>query len=249
MNEDNLLTQLGLSKNEAKIYLSLLKSGPTSIRQVAVATKINRGTTYESIKSLVNLGMVSFRVVGSRSKYSAESPDKINQLIGEKQKELAQLKAESSKLMPGLMAYANASADQPKVRFYEDDEGVANILRDVLATVSNQPAKEYYVYSSRTLRQYLYRQFPNFTKRRISEGIFAKVIGIGIGGDPAELSERKIIEEDSNEVSSSFNIIYGDKLAMISVSSDLTPYGVVIEEPGVAAMQRLLFNKLWESLD
>lgn len=249
MSEDSILKRLGLNNNEAKIYLSLLKSGPTSIRQVASATGINRGTTYESIKNLVNVGLVSFRVVGSRSKYSAENPDKINQLISEKQKELLQLKSETSKLMPGLMAYAKATADEPKVRFYEDDEGIANILRDVLATAANSAPKEYYVYSSRALRQYLYRQFPNFTVRRINEGIFARVIGVGTGGDPAELSERKNIEDADDEISSSYNIIYGDKVALISVSSDLTPYGVVIEEPGVAAMQRLLFKKLWDSLE
>ena len=245
MSEENLLQSIGLSKAEAKIYLSLLKSGPTSIRLMAAATKVNRGTVYESIKNLVKIGLVSVRAVGSRSKYSAESPDKIQQLINEKQKELKTVERQASSLMPDLMAYAKATAEEPKVRFYEGDEGVANILRDVLATTAKLDKKEYYVYSSRSLRQYLYRRFPNFTTQRIHDGIFARVIGVGTGGDPAELSERKIIEDDSYETSSSYNIIYGDKVAMISVSSDQTPYGVVIEEPGVAAMQRLLFGRLW----
>lgn len=249
MSEDTLLRRLGLNQNEARIYLSLLKSGPTSIRQLAAATKINRGTAYESIKNLVNIGLVSFRVAGSRSKYFAESPDKIIQLIADKQTEFEQLRAETSRLMPGLLAFSKATADEPKVRFYEDDEGIANILRDVLTTASNLQPKEYYVYSSRSLRQYLYRQFPNFTARRINEGIFARVIGVGTGGDPAELSERKILKDSDDEISSSYNIVYGDKVALISVSSDLTPYGVVIEDPGMAAMQRLLFNKLWSNLE
>jgi len=243
-----LLQRVGLSRVEAKIYLALLKSGPTSIRQLAAATKVNRGTVYESIKNLVNTGLVSVKAVGSRSKYSAESPEKIQQIISERQRELKAVESQAMDMMPGLLAYSKATAEEPKVKFYEGDEGVANILRDVLATAGRLDKKEYYVYSSRALRQYLYRRFPNFTSQRIHDGIFAKVIGIGTGGDPAELSERKIIEDDSYETSSSYNIIYGDKVAMISVSSDLTPYGVVIEEPGVAAMQRLLFNRLWESL-
>jgi sugar-specific transcriptional regulator TrmB len=248
MSEESLLQRVGLSRVEAKIYLSLLKSGPTSIRQLAVATNVNRGTVYESIKSLVTTGLVSVKVVGSRSKYSAEGPEKIQQLINDKQRQLRTVEKDVTKLMPELMAYSKATAEEPKVKFYEGDEGVANILRDVLATTGKLDKKEYYVYSSRSLRQYLYRRFPNFTTQRIHDGIFAKVIGVGTGGDPAELSERKIIEDDSFETSSSYNIIYGDKVALISVSSDLTPYGVVIEEPGVAAMQRLLFSRLWNSL-
>ena len=248
MSDESLLQRVGLSRVEAKIYLSLLKGGPTSIRQLAAVTKVNRGTVYESIKSLVTIGLVSVKVVGSRSKYSAESPEKIQQIITEKQAQFKSVERDAKTLMPELMAYAKATAEEPKVRFYEGDEGVANILRDVLATTGKLDKKEYYVYSSRSLRQYLYRRFPNFTTQRIHDGIFAKVIGVGTGGDPAELSERKIIEDDSYETSSSYNIIYGDKVAMISVSSDLTPYGVVIEEAGVAAMQRLLFNRLWDSL-
>jgi sugar-specific transcriptional regulator TrmB len=248
MEEERLLHRLGLSRVESKIYLSLLKSGPTSIRQVAANTNVNRGSVYEAIKGLVNIGLISVRVVGSRSKYSAESPDKIMQLLQQKKTELTQAEETAAKLMPGLMAYAQSTADAPKVSFYEGDEGVANILRDVLNTTARLNEKGYYVYSSRSLRQYLYRRFPNFTAQRIKAGIFAKVIGVGTGGDPAELSERKVIQDDY-EASSSYNIIYGDKIAMVSVSQDLTPYGVVIEEPGVAAMQRLLFDKLWASIE
>jgi hypothetical protein len=47
---------------------------------------------------------------------------------------------------------------------------------------------EYYAYSSRPLRQYLYRKFPHFTEQRIAEGIAVKVIAIGEGGDPASLA-------------------------------------------------------------
>lgn len=248
MTEETLLQGLGLHPNEAKIYLALLKSESSSIRQAATEADINRGTAYEAIKNLVSIGLVNYKIIGSRAKYSAEDPAKIHQIIEDKQAELAKLKAASDKILPSLQAFSKSLAEAPKVKFYEGDEGIANILRDVLATAAALDEKEYYVYSSRTLRQYLYRRFPNFTVRRINEGIFAKVIGIGTGGDPAELSERKIIEDDNYETSSSYNIIYGDKIALISVSRDLTPYGVVIEEPGVAAMQRLLFTQLWDSL-
>lgn len=248
MKEDLLLVKLGLSKNEAKIYLALLKQGPTSIRKIAEVTKINRGTTYEAIKNLITLGLVSFKVVGARSKYTAESPSKINQLIIEKQNELNSLKESAEHLVPTLLAFSQPSAEAPKVRFYEDDEGIANILQDVLTTVVKLDPKEYYVYSSRSLRQYLYRQFPNFTSQRIKSNIFAKVIAIGTGDDPVELAERKLLKDSSEEISSSYNIIYGNKVALISVSKDLTPYGVVIEETGVAAMQRLVFDRLWAAL-
>ena len=62
------------------------------------------------------------------------------------------------------------------------------------------------------------------------------------------MAERKWLEESSDEEVSSYMIIYGDKVAHISISDDLTPYGVVIEERGTAAMQRLLFEQIWTQL-
>jgi sugar-specific transcriptional regulator TrmB len=114
--------------------------------------------------------------------------------------------------------------------------------------VSHLKTKEYYAYSSRTLRKYLYRHFPNFTRNRITTGVHVKVIAVGEGGELDTNSERRWIAEPPASELSSYVIIYGPKVALISVSADETPYGVVIEEPGVAAMQRLLFGTLWSQL-
>lgn len=243
----DLLQELGLSRNHAKVYLSLLKTGRSSIRQVSAKSGINRGTTYDALKELNKAGLVSFNIQGQRRKYFAESPQKINDLIAERKLQTERLAKDAAKVVPALMSYSSPSG-APQVRFYEDDEGIEQILRDVLQTAAQLPKKEYHVYSSRALRQYIYRRFPNFTAQRVKAGIFVKVIAIGTGGDPVQTAERRFLAEAQDETSSSFNIIYGNKLAMISVSSDLTPYGVVIEEQGVAAMQRLLFNRLWETL-
>ncbi len=248
MQEESIFSALGLNDHDGRIYIALSKSGPTSIRQIAKTADINRGTTYETLKKLVHFGLVSFNTVGSRRKYIAEPPERLKDLLSEKQKEITKLSTSADKLINELLTFSKGRAGAPSVRFYEDDEGIVTILNDVLATVSKLKPKEYHVYSSRPLRQYLYRHFPNFTRRRIKEGIFAHVIAVGTGGDPVQFADRKFLEESSSELSSSYIIIYGNKLALISVSSDFTPYGVVIEEPGVAAMQRLLFTQLWQSL-
>lgn len=243
----DLLAGLGLSQAESRVYLALLKAGTSSIRQVAAKSGINRGSAYDALKELTNRGLVGFHVKGERRKYFAESPQKIKDLIAARRAETDRLTHDAARIIPALMSYSSPSG-APQVRFYEDDEGIELILRDVLQTVGGLPKKEYHVYSSRALRQYIYRRFPNFTSHRVKAGIFVKVIAIGTGGDPVQVAERRFLPESLDELSSSFNIIYGPKFAMISVSNDLTPYGVVIEEQGVAAMQRLLFNSLWQSL-
>jgi len=243
-----LLRDLGFRNIEAETYWSLLQLDNVSIRKVAEFSGINRGTTYEAIKKLTQSGLVITKRVGSREYFTAESPEKIYDLIRDKRKSLWRSQQEAQKIIPEIIARNARPQGRPIVKYYEDDEGIVTILRDVLATVAKLKRPEYYVYSSKGLRQYIYRKFPKFTERRIDEGIYVKVIAVGEGGEKVDSSERKWLESPNNELLSSYTIIYGSKVAHISISKDFTPYGVVIDDNGTANMQRLLFDQLWSVL-
>jgi HTH-type transcriptional regulator, sugar sensing transcriptional regulator len=252
MNVDNstyeLLSHIGLDSNQTATYVALLELEAVSIRKISDKTGINRGTTHEILKSLVGRGLVGTYTKGSRDYYAAESPEKIYDIIRDQRKDLLRAQHLADDIVPRLQSNQNQPEGRPQVRFYEGDEGVAAILRDVLQTCGQQDKLQYRVYSSRSLRHYIYRRFPNFTERRIAEGIFVKVIAVGQGGEPAIDSERKWLPDSDKELSASYTIIYGNKLAHISISSDYTPYGVVVEDEGVAEMQRMLFERLWSTL-
>lgn len=252
MKNDNtdivtLLTGLGVSASEATTYAALLEIESVSIRKLAAHTGINRGTTYDALKSLVATGLVSVRRRGSREQYTAESPERIYEIIREKRRDLLESTTAAQRIVPELLARQTGTTGKPLVRYYEDDEGIVTILKDVLEVCRNIDTPQYYAYSSSPIRQYLYRQFPQFTKRRIAEGINVKVIAVGDGGEIAENSERKWLR-DANEHASSYTLIYGHKVAIISIANNDTPYGVVIEDAGAASMQRLLFDQLWSRL-
>lgn len=243
-----LLSELGFSDAEAETYWALLNLETVSIRKVAAFSGINRGTTYDAIKSLVAVGLVHTRKSGEREYFSAESPEKIQELIRDKRKELWNIQQQAQLLIPELLAKKARPQGRPLVKYFEDDEGITTILNDVLQTCRQLDEPRYYAYSSRPLRKYLYRKMPQFTERRVVEGISIKVIAIGEGGDTEGLSERKWLAEPAGGDISSYTIIYGDKIANISISSDYTPYGVVVEDSGAAAMQRLVFEQLWKNL-
>jgi len=253
MNSDKLTVQkllldLGFSEAEAETYWALLNLDSVSVRKVAALSGINRGTTYEAIKSLATHGLVTTRRSGQREYFSAESPEKIFDLIKDKRKELWLQQQQAQTLIPELLARHARPQGRPLVQYHEGDDGVVAILRDVLQTCAKLSEQQYYAYSSRPMRHYLYRKFPQFTERRIREGIMVKVIAIGEGGDPADISERKWLADGDDQAASSYTIIYGDKVAIISIADDFTPYGVVIEDAGNATMQRQLFEQLWQAI-
>lgn len=253
MNDDkftinDLLIELGLTVTETRVYLALLELEKASIRGIAEASGVNRGTTYEAIKKLQDSGLASKRRSGQREHYFAESPAKIYDIIRDKRKRLYQIQRASQRVIPELLAQKVRPEGKPLVRYYDNDSGVVAILRDVLQTCSQLDKPQYVAYSSKPLRQYIYRKFPNFTRDRIREGVSVRVIAIGAGGDPADLSARKWLPEPADSASASYTLIYGDKVAHISLAHGFLPYGVVIEDSGTAAMQRLLFEQLWQKL-
>ncbi len=248
MTVQKLLMELGFSHNEAETYWALLNLETVSIRKVSERSGINRGTTYDAIKRLILAGLANARRSGQREYFTAESPEKIYDIIRDRRKELWQTQQTAQAYIPSLMAKKAQPQGRPLVRYYEDEEGVVAILKDVLQTCGQMQRPQYYVYSSRPLRQYLYRQFPEFTDRRIREGIAVKVIAVGEGGEMAAISERKWLPEPDEIDISSYTLIYDNKVASISISNDNTPYGVVVEDAGGAAMQRLLFERLWSLL-
>ncbi len=83
-----LLEKLGLSPNEAKIYLSLIKSGERGASGISVHTGIHRRNVYDSLSRLLDKGLVQKSLDSKESKYAPVDPIKLKQLLAEKSLEL-----------------------------------------------------------------------------------------------------------------------------------------------------------------
>ena len=66
------LADLGLNNSQAKIYLSLIKMGPATIRQITHSSKAARPDVYRSITQLQNFGLVE-KIIAAPTKYKALS--------------------------------------------------------------------------------------------------------------------------------------------------------------------------------
>lgn len=246
--EENMLTLLGLEPRDLSVYKTLLKLGPSSVRNVAAESDINRGTTHEILNKLIKLNLVGKRPIGKSFNYQAESPQKILEIAKERKTSVDELIHRlTANIVPGLESLKVRSS-KPNVSYYEDVVGVEKVLKDVLSTMEKTQEKEYYVFSAKPMRRYLYLYYPNFTKLRVKRKIYVKVIALGKGGDPAPLSERKWLHGSSSSDFLSYVIIYKDKLALISLTEDELPYSVVIQETGITQTMKFVFHSLWACL-
>lgn len=249
MKLDRILDEFGLTDKEASVYLALLELGPLPARAVARRTGVNRGTAYDILRKLVELGLVSFYRKGKQH-FAAESPERLVEAVEDKQVRLQRLKVNITEKLPEFKALFIQQGGHPVIRVYEGSKGVKKVLEDVINTLSNLSAKEYFVYSSSTAkdRQTIYHDFPAFNEKRIEKGINVKTISLGSGGSLSGLDERKWITTSKNASNATHEIIYGGKIAHVGLDSSGSAFGVIVENEGIYETQRLIFEKLWERL-
>ncbi len=241
-----ILKQLGFSEKEIKVYLALLKNGPSSVRTLAQASGINRGTTYDILKSLKDGGLVSFYHKDTKQFFVAEDPSALNKNLEHRIDNLEEVRGHLTNAIPELKSLFNAAGEKPVVKYYEGFRGIKTVLSDVLETTESSKEKLYYVFSSDAMREYLYKAFPNFTRERIRKKIKVKSIGVGHKGTVAELSEKKSL--NAKKSSPTYILIYPGKVAMISVNSSKQPLALIIEDEALFVTQQQLFEFIWNSL-
>ncbi|MDP2933709.1 MAG: helix-turn-helix domain-containing protein [bacterium] len=244
------LRQFGLDEKEISVYLALIPLGPSPVRAISAKAGINRGTTYDILKSLIKQELVSYyHKYGQDSKkqyFVAEPPEKIVTAIEKKIGDLSALKLSVEKSLPELESLYEKSGAKPVVKYYEGSSGVRVILQDVIGTMSVEEKKQYYVYSSADIREYLYKAYPNFNRDRIKAKISNQVIAIGRGGELVGLDERKWLLASTS--GPTYILIYGNKVAMISIAANADPVGVIIEDRALYQTQKMIFEHLWQNL-
>lgn len=121
----SLLEELGLSPNEAKIYESLVENGESTISAIAIAAKIHRRNAYDAIERLINKGLCFQIFSHKENHYNAVDPDKLMELVAEKQTKLEQA-------LPDLKKKFSNRLVTEEAYIYRGHEGQKNIFRDML---------------------------------------------------------------------------------------------------------------------
>ena len=241
----SILKKIGLDDKEIRVYLKLLEYGAISVRGLAEISELNRGTTYDILKRLQEMGLISYYYQEKKQKFVAEEPEKLLEILKNKEREIKETEIRILSLIPELKSIQGKEGARPTSKFYENKSGIRTILDDLLFSMSELDKKnrEYYIYSSTEASSDINKAYPTFTKERIKKEIAVKCISLAKGGGVHGLDERRWM--DTDEDSATFILIYANKCAFISRDSQGLPVGVIIENKMIYETQRMIFLKLW----
>src|SRR3989344_850440 len=126
------LEELGLSGNESKIYLYLLKHGEKSTGPIIKETGISNSRVYESLNSLIKKGLVTYSVHKRGKYFQASDPSKF---IENEEKKLKKIQS----LIPELISLQNKEEKETNVAIYEGFEGFKTAFKKI---INDCPEKE-----------------------------------------------------------------------------------------------------------
>ena len=238
---ESLLKSLGLTENQAQVYLAALELGQASMQELAKKSKVRRTSIYNFINELKEKQLITETKKKKRRVYSAVHPE---QLIELEKTRITELQS----MLPELLAVYNSSNQKPRVTYYEGVDGIKEVYGDMLKDKKEIWAWEDLEYMKTALPKNFYDYFP---PERAKRGITFKSISRDsetakelVKSNIKLLRETKFIQ--SQDWGTEINI-YGNKVALFNFKTQ-NPFVVLIEDINIAQTLRIAWKGLWDRL-
>lgn len=242
-NLQTTLKDIGLSDNEARVYLASISLGPTTVLKIARHAELKRTTVYSVIEDLKQKGLMKIELRGLKSLYSPEDPKKLDVILREREKTFA-------KLLPEFEALYNYSEQGTLVKYYEGFESVKGIYNMLIKDV--RPKDSYLVISD---QEKWYKQdpefFQGFMERRAKLNLQIRMLL----RDSELAREHKKYSKNYN-----LNIKLLDRNSKLNTDIVITPQhlmiqqmthevvALVIDNPPIIETHQELFELLWKAM-
>ncbi len=158
------LQEAGLTGNEAKVYLELVKKGELSANQIAKNLGIDRTLTYTLLNHLIEKGQISYIIKEKKKFFSCSSPE--NLLNSLKSKEIV-----ISDLIQELKKIKTEEKQDIAVKIYEGKEGIKTFVNLALKE------KEFCAFGSTGLMFFSLYEMPAMAKEATKKRIKIRIIG------------------------------------------------------------------------
>jgi len=242
METKELLSEIGLTERESKVYLALLEIGSTTTGPLVKKSGIPNSKIYEILESLQNNGLVSWIIKGKIKHFQASEPRKILTLFKEKEKRI-------SELIPVLEAKQLLAKEKQSVELFEGAKAIFAFLTDLIEDAKE--GEKYYSFSLGKEHEdkkieLFYRKFGD---KREEKSVDVKIIA-------------------NNETKSVFKKVYADRVLflkkivrftnfnfpqgitifrdhIITINWTENPIAIQVQSKSMAEQYKKFFEELW----
>ncbi|MEY4722995.1 MAG: hypothetical protein RLZZ324_508 [Candidatus Parcubacteria bacterium] len=243
------LETLGLSHNEAKVYIASLKAGPTTAQLLAAKSLISRPTTYLMIDGLVETGLMSSFIKGKKKYFEAATPMHLKYIVENLKRDAMAKEAAVTKIVAALQSVGPEAGLGASIRVLEGVEAANALQRDILASGATET---YEVVNLDEARQWI----PPVYEGDIREKLVLKcktrtIYTYSKGKTKLDLPvgsrhEGRYLEQGKSPLHGNI-VIYADCVSVTSFNAKRIT--VITKDAGLAQTMKTLFLSLWETAE
>ena len=233
---EGALKDYGFTEREIKIYLASLSLGTASAQDISEKAKLNRSTTYDILRGLVERGVASKIIKKKITLFEVADPNNLLIFLDEKKSKLSSVIDQLNSIKAGVVA-------KPEVTVYEGKDGLKTMLTGILATKKNIDV----ISNSKFLKMF-YFFVPQYILQKKKLGLRSRVIHEE-SKETRDLKKRDREEFRTTKSIKNFNLtsatfICGDKVATLKLSEE-EPIGLLVQDKSIADDYRTIFEMLW----
>ena len=233
-----VLTEIGLTRTEAEIYLALLGLKRAKVKTISQKTGIHRRNAYDALEKLMEKGLVASAVTSSVKYFEATNPERILSLVKEKEEMV-------KKWLPKLAHEYAVESTTDEALVFKGIGGIKSILQDML-----EVGEDLYLIGSKgywkTLPELKFF-FPKFDKERVKRRIKIRQIY------DYELKGRRITKFElgecrffPKEYSTPIHVwIYGNRVISLFYADEPTAF--MVKSQKIADGFKKYFNVMWRA--
>lgn len=231
------LERVGLSKEEATIYETLLEKGQLSMSRLSQLTEIHRPGLYTLVPKMINKGIVTETRNGKRTEYVACSPNKLEPLVKSTQQTL-------ESVINNLNTEFSKKKIVPKIETYYGKDGIGRVFMDVVTTLNK--GETYYRYS---VRKDIYKDFLPKAYRQLRDD--KKLERLAITNEEGAQRKKPKLERFVKILKGNYDtfnvtkIIYQNKIAFVDYESEVA---FIVYNERLAKMEIQVFLSLYKML-
>lgn len=244
----NLVNAYGLSDEEGRIYLYLLAHGFQSALNLSRNLKIARTKIYRLLDKLKSKQVIEFRLSSRGMEFGAVHPAIFRQLLEKKQQELHALSNTLPDLITQLSGLITPSSPHSKVLYYSGKEGIEQLSYNI-----TQAKDLLRVYEVEHLSEFI---DPNLAEQIRSELVKNKVMTHDLTNKLRLRDFTQVTQMISRysqfrhlpptQLKIQFEVLIYNDIYATYTYQDEDWFGVEIHNPELAAMQKQLFDFVWQ---
>ena len=248
METEKILEEIGLTKNEIKIYLALLKLGRTTSWNIIKNTGVHTSKVYDGLQRLLDKGLVSYVIISNTKNFSATDPSRLLDFLDDKKRTIESQEKEIKKIIPALRIEINSNTEETKAEIFKGWKGMETVYKMLRETLKKGDINYVIGASKGEDLEQVKIFFNKHLKGLANKGIKQKIIyNEEARGNIEEIKKHlKLFEVKylDNTTPAEINI-WDDRVMTIILTKN--PTIVLISDAKVADSYRAYFEILWKS--